>query len=202
MGGGLGLLWAAAGHEVMFSDCPGVDKPRELAELAGTGVCAGTTAEAAQFAEVVLFAPPWSAYRDALTSCGPLGGKTLIDVINPLTPDLSGMDICPASSASEEIAKLAPGARVVKAYNTLPAGLLHSGKELLGGDVPSVFFCGDNPEAKRIVEQLIRDSGFDPVDAGALTSSRYLEPMGLLLIKVVFAMPQPKDVALRLLRPV
>jgi predicted ester cyclase len=105
------------------------------------------------------------------------------------------------SSAAEEISKLAPGAIVVEAFNTIFAGILHSGVHLPGNNMPTVFYCGDNDEAKAKVAALIRDAGLQPVDAGALQNARYIEPLAMLMMELGYSQRLGPDIAIRLMDP-
>jgi hypothetical protein len=85
---------------------------------------------------------PWSQAENALKSAGSLEGKILIDCTNPLKPDYSGLAVGLTTSAAEEDAKVAKGAKVVKAFNTTFAALLASESRMFG-DTPSTgFYCG------------------------------------------------------------
>ena len=103
------------------------------------------------------------------------------------------------TSGAEEIARWAPDARVVKAFNHSYAEVLDEGPAFSGG-VASVLFCGDDRAAKATVARLISDCGFDPVDAGPLTSARYLEPLALLFVELVRGQKRgPSEIALSIL---
>ena len=111
-------------------------------------------------------------YRDALS------GKVLIDITNPVNETLDGLVTPPDSSAAEQLARSAPGARVVKAFNTTFAGTLMAGRV---ADQPlDVFIASDDDDAKATVATLARDGGLNPIDAGPLKRARELEAMGLL----------------------
>src|SRR5262249_59323617 len=115
VGGALGRLLARQGHAASF----GVREPGRTAELATlTGGRAGSPAIAAD-AEVVVLAVPWAAVPDALAAAGDLDGKILVDATNPLLGGLKGLALGTDRSGAEEVARLAPGARVVKAWNGL-----------------------------------------------------------------------------------
>src|SRR5687767_3099814 len=151
MGGTLGRLWAALGHDVFFGlrDSESEKAQGTLTNL-GDQARFGSFAEAADFGDVVLAAVPWEATRPVIESIAPqLAGKILIDCTNPIKPDLSGLAIGHTTSAAEEIARWAPGARVVKAFNTVGASTLHDAK--YGDHSASVFVCGDDDPAKKIV---------------------------------------------------
>src|SRR4029077_21118040 len=116
VGGTLGRGWARRGHEVMFG-VRNTGDPKGAERLADAEKArAGSVAEAAAFGEVVVLTTPWKGTRDALQNAGDLSGKILLDCTNPLKPDLSGLDVPPGSSAAEQVAGWAPGARVVKIF--------------------------------------------------------------------------------------
>ena len=117
----------------------------------------------------------------ALKAAGSLAGKVVVDVTNPLTADYMGLTIGHATSAAEEIAKAVPGARIVKAFNTVFASVLAEGPNLDGTKVP-VFVAGDDAAARDAVAQLAKSAGFDVIDAGPLKNARYLEPLAGLNI--------------------
>ena len=181
MAGTLGRIWAASGHQVMFGSRD-PEKARTLAAETGHGARGGSQAEAAAFGEVVLLATPWAGAQAAVQDL-PLDGKILIDVTNPYHPD-QGLVVGHTTSAAELIAARAPGARVVKAFNTIHFTRLDHPD--FGGLKPSIFFCGDDAEAKDVVRRLIEATGGTPVDVGALRRARYLEPLGALWIDLAF----------------
>src|SRR5262249_48773928 len=97
-----------------------------------------------------------------------------------------------------EVARWAPGARVVKAFNTI--GAQHMTDPRVGGERASMFLCGDDADARRIVAQLAETLGFEPVDAGPLRQARLLEPLALLWISLAYAHGQGPDIAFKLRR--
>lgn len=130
-------------------------------------------------ADVVVLCTPWQSTRAAVRRCGDLSGKVLIDCTNPLTPDLSGLEVGHVTSGAEEVAKWAPGARVCKAMNQIGAAMM-DGPQLPGE--PVMFICGDDDEARAVSAGLVAELGFETVDVGDLTLARLLEPYGLLWI--------------------
>src|SRR5688572_28816791 len=166
MGTGLGRLWAKHGHHVMFSYSRSPEKLEHLVQEIGSRARSGTPADAVRFADVVLLAVPWAEVKGALFAAGPLNGKTLISCVNPFGP--RGLEVGLTTSAAEEISRLAPDAAVVEAFNTILATILNSRAHLFGNNMPTVFYCGDDRDAKSIAAELIRDAGLQPVDAGAL----------------------------------
>ena len=198
MGSGLGRIWAKKGHEVTFSYSRNQEK---LAGLSASvrNARAGSPAEAAQ-AEVILLAVRWPDLPDALKQAGSLAGKIVIDCTNPLKPDMSGLEIGYTTSAAEEIAKMAPEAKVVKAFNTAFAQVYEEPSRLFGSRRASMLYCGDNAEAKAVVSKLIMDVGFDPIDCGPLTAARLLEPVAMLVITLGYGMKMGTNMALDLIR--
>jgi hypothetical protein len=183
MGSALAKIWINQGHEVMLSYSRDRAKLETLTQ--SLNAKAGTVAEAVQFAEVVLLVVPWGAVQDAIASAGSMVGKTVISCVNPIKSDFSGLEIGTPTSAAEEVAKLIPDAHVVEVLFPF-AEILQSSSRQFGTDQPTQFYCGDNPDAKGSVIQLIREIGLSPVDAGMLTSARYLEPVGMLLVQLAY----------------
>jgi NADPH-dependent F420 reductase len=181
MGSGLGKLFASHNHKVFFGSRE-PKKAQELASTVGANAQGAGIAEAVQVSDVVVLATPYEAVVEVLDTAGSLEDKILIDITNPLTPDYMGLTIGHNTSAAEEIARLVPKARVVKAFNTVGAQLLHAPPE----DRWTVFYAGDDDAAKSAVANLINEIGFEAVDAGALKSARYLEPVAELAIQVRF----------------
>ncbi len=201
IGGALGKTWAAAGHAVMFSGSRDQAKLEALAEQAGHSARWGSLDEAASFGDVVLLALLWPQVQEALPRLAPLlAGKILIDASNPLTPDFVHLAIGHTDSGGETVARQLPGVRVVKAYNSVGANIIGSASKQFGPvAAPTLFFCGDDAEAKQIVASLIAASGFEPVDVGALSTARFLEPLEQLWVEILKSGIQ-QDFVLSLLR--
>jgi 8-hydroxy-5-deazaflavin:NADPH oxidoreductase len=185
VGGALGKLWAAKGHEIVFGVTNAADaKYKDLLKSVQGKACTGTVKDAASFGEAVVLAVPWRSAADAIGVAGDLSGKVLIDCTNPLSPDLSSLVVGTTNSAAEEVARWAKGARVVKAFNTI--GAENFGNPKFGSESASMFICGDHQESKAVVASMARELGFEVVDAGPLTASRMLEPLALLWIHLAF----------------
>lgn len=199
MGSGLGKLWAQKGHRVIFSYSRDPEKLDALAK-SNPNASAGTPAEAVKLSEVILLSVRWVAVEDAIKAAGPIQGKILIDCTNPLKPDLSDLAIGHTTSAAEEIAKLVPRAKVVKAFNTVFAEIYHSDSRLYGSRRPTMFYCGDDIGAKTTVAKLINELGFAPIDAGPLKSARYLEPLAMLMIQLGYVQGMGTNIAVNLIR--
>ena len=175
MAKGLAGVFSNAGYDVVLGS-------REPASVdAGAKVTVAGIAEAAQQADTIVLAVPFEAARDVIAAAGGLKGKTVIDITNPLTADYMGLTIGHTTSAAEEIQKLAPEAKVVKAFNTIFASVLQAGGKIDGEPV-TVFVAGDDEAATASVEALAAKTGFRPVRAGGLSVSRYIEPVAGLNI--------------------
>jgi predicted dinucleotide-binding enzyme len=187
MGGKLGMLFARAGHEVIFSYARSEQKLGRLAHEAGARARAGTPAEAAREADAVLLAVHWSSVDEVLRQAGGLEDRVLISCSLPMNTDDSALVVGHSSSGAEELARKAPRARVVAAFSTLPSEVLFSVFDARGkADPPSLVYCGDDEPAKQLTARLIRDAGFDPVDAGPLRIARYTEPFSLLMAQLAY----------------
>lgn len=199
VGGALGKGWLRAGHEVRFGvRHAGEPKVQALiAESGGKGEEAGV-ADAAAWAEVVVLAVPWKAAKETVAEAGSLAGKVVLDCTNPLTPDLSGLVVGADTSAAEQIAGWAPGARVVKIFNTTGSGNMVDPK--YGEGATTMLYCGDDPAAKELAAKLATDLGFDPLDAGPLARARLLEPFALLWITLAYPQGLGQGIAWRLMK--
>ena len=175
MGTELAATLASSGHEVSIG-ARDLVKAAALADEVGHDAIGGGIAAAAKLADVVILALPFGAAADAIKQAGDLADKVLVDISNPISPDYKELVIGHTTSAAEEIQKLAPQARVIKAFNTIFAQLL--APESRTGKILQVFVAGDDAAAKASVSELAKSVGFEAVDAGPLTNSRYLEPIG------------------------
>jgi predicted dinucleotide-binding enzyme len=174
IGGNAGILFARAGHEVLFSFSRDRQKLEALAREAGPRGRAGTPAEATAFGEVVVLSVPWRLVDAALAEAGRLDGKILIDTTNQYGP--RGLEEPPGGiSAAEYNARRAEGSRLVKAYNTLTAGFQAASAGRTGPERVVMFYAGEDAEAKRVVARLIEDSGFAPVDVGGWAEVSVME---------------------------
>jgi len=198
MGSGLGKIWAQNGHQLMFSYSRDRSKLEKIAQDVGSNASVGTPAEAVQFADVVVLSVPYGAIADALKAAGSLEGKIVFSIVNALLPDMSGMAVGTTTSAAEEIAKLAPGALVVEALPVF-AEVLNSESRRFDDQQATVFYTGDDEQAKQIVADLLREIDVEPIDAGALRNSRYVEPAMMLLIQLAYTQ-QLGQVGFKLLR--
>ncbi|MDA4119773.1 MAG: NADPH-dependent F420 reductase [Thaumarchaeota archaeon] len=175
IGGTLGRHLAKAGQTVFFSSRH-PEKLQELAEEVGNGAEAGTPEDAAKFGEMLVLAIPWRN-KEALPNPDLFMGKVVIDTMNPYSAFGRVMDLG-ESTSSEEVAKVLPGARLVKAFNTMSSGDLKSGAFKSGADRWAIFVAGDDADAKRIVSGLVAGIGFVPIDTGSLREGGRLQQPG------------------------
>jgi 8-hydroxy-5-deazaflavin:NADPH oxidoreductase len=175
VGSALGRVWAQAGHEVMFSSL-NLDNDKQLAAEVGANARAGTPREAAEFGQVLVFAVPYGALPElGKTLGGSLQGKVVIDACNPF-PSRDGAiaDQALQRGAGVFSAELLPGARIVRAFNAVPAarmGEAHADTQHFGLPI-----AGDDKRAIEIASRLIREIGYEPVLIGGLDMGKYLRP--------------------------
>ncbi len=151
-------------------------------EVRTTGHDAKDVSLAASWGDVLILAVPGPARRATVQELGDVRGKVLVDPTNLLSPDYSSYTGDPSKSGAEELQEWAAGARVVKAFNTVFAVHMSTGK--IQGEPISLFVAADDPEAKAQVLRLGKDIGFHAVDAGPLRNARMLEPLGVLNIQL------------------
>jgi predicted dinucleotide-binding enzyme len=198
MGGKLGTFFARAGHDVVFSYARSEQKLRKLAREAQGNARHGTPAEAAREADVVLLAVHWSRVDDVLEQAGDLSGKVIVTCSLPMNADDTGLVVAHTSSGAEELARKVPGARVVAAFGTVPSEVLFDVFEAKRRTRrPSLVYCGEDADAKQVVAGLIRDVGFEPVDAGPLRTARYAEPFTLLIAQLAYEGERGPELAYR-----
>jgi len=187
MGGKLGTLFARAGHEVVFSYARSERKLKQLAREAQGNAKAGTPGEAAREADALLLAVHWSRVDDVLKQAGDVSGKVIVSCSLPMNADDTDLVIAHTSSGAESLAKKVRRAHVVSAFGTVPSEVLFgvfAAKRKASR--PSLVYCGDDAAAKQLTAGLIRDVGFDPVDAGPLRIARYTEPFTLLIARLAY----------------
>ena len=200
VGTGLGRRLAAKGHDIVVSFARTPGKVQEAADTIGGGARAGTPKEAAEHGEVVILATPWAVTLEAVAAAaGALSGKTIWDTTNPFAPDMSELLIGTTTSAGEEVAKAAPGARLVKAVPPF-AELLNAPSARIGGRRPCVFVCADDPAARALVMALVEDVDAEPVEAGPLKLARFTEPLGILVTNLAYVRGLGARIGVTLLR--
>lgn len=197
VGGTLGKRWRQKGHEIMFGVRNLQSRNTQKLIQMDENFKVGDIREASTFGDVIVFAIPWTAVEETILSAGNLSGKILIDPTNPLTPDLKRLALDDISVA-EKIAKLANTTAVVKAFNAIGARILNT--PIFDSERADLFICGDDIHAKRVVEELATDIGFDVVDVGPLVNARMLEQLALLWIELALRRQMGPNIAFKLLR--
>jgi NADPH-dependent F420 reductase len=180
VGAALGRRFAENGHTVVYgSRDPDAADVRELVATTGNGAAAVTQPEAAARADIIVLAIPWTAAEDVVRSLSNLAGKIIVDPTNPRVMASDGFADYPiADSNAERIARLAPGAHVVKAFSTLGAETMLD-PSLARGPV-TVPLVGDDRAAKERVAALAREIGLEAVDVGPLRHARIIEGLHYL----------------------
>jgi predicted dinucleotide-binding enzyme len=175
IGAAAARLFTAAGHEVAVSNSRGPDSLQDLVHELGPRAHGMSVNGAAGFGEVVLLAIPWHL-TDALPAPDLVRGKIVIDAMNPYHPD-GGFFELGGSTSSEQVLERLPGARLVKAFNTISYSHLGTrGRK----DVPveerhAIYLASDDLQAKQAVARLVEDIGFAPVDTGSLREGGKLQ---------------------------
>ena len=164
------------GHEVVFSNSRGPESLASLVKELGPGASAGTVQEAAE-QEIVVLAVNWPGVQKALFAVADWKGRLLVDATNRVAgySPLSLGDISGRTS-SEIVSDLAPGARVVKAFNSVPMAWISHFTPSKPRTV--LFISGDDDEAKKPVHDLIEEVGFTCVDLGSLAVGGRLQQLG------------------------
>jgi 8-hydroxy-5-deazaflavin:NADPH oxidoreductase len=198
MGSKLGTLFARAGHEVVFSYARNKSKLTKLAHAAGKNARAGTPAQAAKNAHALLLAVHWSRVDDVLQQAGDLSNKVIVNCSLPMNDTDTELVIAHTSSGAEALAKKIPNSIVVSAFSTVPSEVLFE----IGKKRPkaSLVYCGDDAQAKAVAARLIRDVGFDPIDAGPLRIARHMEPFSLLVAQLAYEGKGGPELAYRVQR--
>lgn len=200
VGGALGKGWARAGHSIAYGVPDPTDAKHVPVAKAAGGANVGTVAEAARQADAIVLAVPFGAVEAALGACGDLAGRIVIDATNPLRMGSGGLELSVGFSASggEQVAALASGASVFKTLNQVGFEVM---ADTTGYAAPPVMFvAGDDGARKPVVMGLVRDLGFEAVDAGGLAVARLLEPFAMLWIHMALDRGAPRDNAFAYLR--
>jgi 8-hydroxy-5-deazaflavin:NADPH oxidoreductase len=140
----------------------------------------------------------WSRVDDVLTQAGDVAGKVLVTCSLPMNASDTELVVAHTSSGAEELAKKVRRAHVVAAFGTIPSEVLFGVFETKGkGERPSLVYYGDHQGAKDVAVRLIRDAGFEPVDAGPLRIARYAEPFTMLIAQLAYEGDRGPELAYR-----
>lgn len=178
-GGNLAGLLAAAGHDVVVG-------LRDVTHARlGASYRVASLEDAAAHGDVVVIAILYQACADTLPPLAPLlAGKIVVDATNALQDDWSPLPLGAEASAAETLRHLLPGARLVKAFNTVFADIMTPDRLVRGGQPVTAFIAGDDAQANAVVADMAASAGFSPITTGPLSNARYLEAMAHLNIQI------------------
>lgn len=187
MGSGLARRLAGAGDLVLATR----DDVTSAALATELGAKSASIEAAIAAADIVILALPYASALE-LAQSGALKDKIVVDITNPIKPDFSGLLFGFDTSAAEEIQKAAPTAKVVKAFNTIFASVFAAPKDTTA-NVP-VFLAGEEA-AVDAVATLVETAGFKTEKTGTLDAARLLEPVGMLNIRLGYALGRGTNIA-------
>lgn len=197
VGMALGRAFTQRGESVVFG-VPDPAKYTGAIDALGARARVTTTADAMAAGDVVILTVPYAAVPSIASSVPDWRGKILVDATNPLAPGLAGLSVGTTTSGAEELAKVANGARVVKAFNT--TGAENMADAAYPGGEPFMPVCGDDAQARQRVMALATLIGFDAVDLGPLSAARYLEPFAMTWIHLAIKQGYGRKFAFGVLR--
>jgi 8-hydroxy-5-deazaflavin:NADPH oxidoreductase len=202
VGGALATAWAQkTDHEVFLgARDPKAEKTQKLLSAIGGRARAGTPADAAAAADIIVVSTPWPATEAAIRSLGNIKGKVILDTTNPLTRGADGitLEIGHSISGGEKVQGWAAGASVFKTLNTTGFGNM-ANTDYKGGK-PVMFVAGDDVANRPKVMNLVSELGFEVIDAGPLRNARLLEAHAMLWIDLALVRGQGRDFAFSILR--
>jgi predicted dinucleotide-binding enzyme len=172
IGGNCARQAVKAGHDVMLSFTRDPSKLEALAAELGQRAVTGTPAEAAAFGKITIVSVPWGLIPDALEQAGSLAGQVVIDTTNQFG---SGPKPERVQTAASFNSQRMPGARYTKSFNTLTARFQAEAADRRAEDRVVQWVCGDDPEAKRLVAELINEMGYVAVDLGGTSTCAVME---------------------------
>jgi len=172
IGGAVGQMLAEAGYSVMLS-ARDVGPVQALAAKIGHGATAGTPKQAAMFGDVIVMAVPWGVLPQVGKDyAAELKGKIVIDTCNPREPrdgDLAKEGLAEGTGVTDP--KFLPGTRLVRAFNALSSRLLLPNRHH-PGELIAVPLASDDKKAMDVVAQIVRDTGYEPVEVGGLSTAK------------------------------
>ncbi|MCF6371294.1 NADPH-dependent F420 reductase [Rhizobium halophilum] len=180
IGGALAKRFAEAGVDALIANSRG---PETLSEIVGAsnGRLQAVPLDEALGADVVILAVPFDAVSEAVKGAKEWNGRVVVDATNAIKfPEFKPADL-QGRASTDIVAEAVPGARVVKAFNTLPAAVLASDPRE-GKSTRVVFLSGNDPDARRVISSLIFSLKFAPVDLGSIAQSLHLQQFGSPLV--------------------
>ncbi|HZV80156.1 MAG TPA: NAD(P)-binding domain-containing protein [Candidatus Binatus sp.] len=187
IGSTVARLAVGAGHDVVISNSRGPDSLSDLVASLGPHARAATVAQAVRDGDIVVIAIPFRSRATLFGSGVDFRGKIVVDAMNAYTENFEPMDLG-GKGSSELVAQELPGARVVKAFNTLYSKTLASAAQPKGSPERIVLpLASDDADAKRVVASFIDSIGYQPFDNGSLVGGRRQQPETALYNKSLSA---------------
>lgn len=199
VGSTLGRAWAKQEHTVVFG-VRDVNAPKVqtlLTEI-GTNAQAVTLTDATAQADVIVLTVTWDAMSEVVEALGNLSGRIILDCTNPLVGNQLDAALNLTQSGGEQVAAWFPGAKVVKIFNQI--GWETMADPQYGAEAATMFFAGDDANAKQIAFQLASELGFEPIDAGSLQASNFLENLAIFWGQLAYRQGRGRNIAWRLLQ--
>jgi predicted dinucleotide-binding enzyme len=184
MAKGIATRLLSGGHEVTVhaqDEAKGNSLAEELKQT-NDSAAVNVAAVGSETDDIVIVATPYTEVENVAKEYGGLDGKVVVDITNPVDFNTFELIPEPGQSGAQEVAKLMPNAKIVKAFNTTLAGPLTAGN--VDGKELDVFIAGDDDDAKATVAELVKTSGMRPIDVGPLANARHLEGFGLIQMAV------------------
>jgi 8-hydroxy-5-deazaflavin:NADPH oxidoreductase len=199
VGGTLGKAWAEQGHTIVFG-VRDVNAPKITTLLAdiGSNAQAKTLPEAVTQAEVIVLTVTWDAMSEVVATIGSLAGKIILDCTNPLVGNQLDAAMNLSQSGGEQVAGWFPEAKVVKMLNQVGWETMENPQ--YGTEAATMFYAGDDAKAKQVAAQLTTELGFEPIDAGTLTASKFLETLAIFWGQLAYGQGMGRNIAWRLLQ--
>lgn len=197
VGMALGRAFTQRGESVVFG-VPDPAKYAAVVQALGANARVAPVPQAIEASELVILAVPHASLPAIARSVADWQGRILVDATNPLAPGLAGLSVGTSTSGAEQLAQMATGARVVKAFNTTGAENMADSAYL--GGLPFMPVCGDDPQARQRVMALATLIGFEAADLGGLAAARYLEPFAMTWIHMAIKLGHGRNFAFGLLR--
>jgi predicted dinucleotide-binding enzyme len=179
---GIATRAIAAGYDVQLLVRDQSKGEAVASELGGNVTAAAIGSPIA--GNLVFLAIPYLVATEVLPALGNLSGKTVVDATNPINDDFTGLATAPGTSGAEAIAALVPGAKVVKAFNTVFASNVIAGNK--NGQPLDLMVAADDADAKAELVEFAEKAGFRVIDTGALSQAATLEAIAWLHMQLQF----------------
>lgn len=176
VGAALGETWAQSGHEIIFGVRDPESERAKAAQQAVPSARLTSVMDATSEVDIVVLAVPYGSVAEVLAAAGSLNDKIVIDATNAVDWT-EGPVVASPTSAGEEVQEMAPGARVVKAFNTI--GYEHFTDPVFSGLEADMYLCGDDDGARTVVAGLVEDAGFEAIDLGPMRNARISEHLAV-----------------------